>query len=308
MAENYPGCGSSIHAPLHRFHFSIAVILVRRRITKASLLPSPTKVEAEEYSQEDFVGGIVLDGSLRITDLKYKLMTIELLNLAKKYHTYMELSQILGLPDTVLSRYVKGHVLPTMNRALHINKIMHKIMPLEVEIQLRIRFDDSGYFDNTRLIFDPLLLERAAQHAVNRFAGIRITKILSPAVDGVPLAAILSHMLGVHLVIAKNTREVGVRAFFEELYVPGRSSMVLSLYVPRNSLTRADCVLIVDDVLDTGETQMALARIVQKAKAEVIGVYALIDLNTDWKTKMEHVLHCPVEIVHHIGEKPLRKV
>ena len=84
--------------------------------------------------------------------------------------------------------------------------------------------------------------------------------------------------------------------------------MVLSLYVPRNALKRGDCVLIVDDVLDAGETQMALARIVQKAKAEVTGIYALIGLNTDWKTKMEQALHCPVEIIHHIGEKPLQRV
>ena len=134
-----------------------------------------------------------MDTGSRIWDLKYKLMTIELLNLAKNYYTYRELSRVMGLPDNVLSRYVKGHVLPTMDRALHINKTLHKIMRLEAEIQLRIHFDDSGYLDNTGLISDPLLLERAVQHAVNGFAGTRITKILSPAVDGLPLAAILAH-------------------------------------------------------------------------------------------------------------------
>ena len=249
-----------------------------------------------------------MDGDSRISDLKYKLMTIELLNLAKNYYTYRELSQIIGLPDTVLSRYVKGHVLPTMDRALDINKTMQKMMPLEAEIQLRMRFDDLGYFDNTRLISDTLLLERAVQHAVNRFAGARITKILSPAVDGIPLAVLLAHRLGVKLVIAKKTREVGVREFIEEVYVPDKSAMGISLYVPRDALKRGDCVLIVDDVLDTGETQMALARIIQKGQAEVTGIYALIRLNTDWKTKMEQALHCPVEIVYRIGEKPLQRV
>jgi adenine phosphoribosyltransferase len=234
-------------------------------------------------------------------------MTIELLNLAKNYYTYRELSQVIGLPDTVLSRYAKGHVLPTMDRALRMNKILEKIMRLEAEIQLRIRFDDSGYFDNTRLIFDPLLLERAVQHAVNGFAGTRITKILSPAVDGLPLAAILAHRLGVNLVIAKNTREVGVNEFIEEIYTPYKSAMVLTLYIPRGTLRRGDCVLIVDDVLDTGETQMALARIVQKAKAEVAGVYALIGLSPEGEVKMKHALHCPVEIVHLIGEKPSQR-
>jgi adenine/guanine phosphoribosyltransferase-like PRPP-binding protein len=83
--------------------------------------------------------------------------------------------------------------------------------------------------------------------------------------------------------------------------------MIVTLYVPRDALKRGDCVVIVDDVVDTGETQMALARIIQKTKAEVTGVYALIGLNTG-STKMEQALHCPVEIVHHMGEKPLQRV
>ena len=61
-------------------------------------------------------------------------------------------------------------------------------MRLEGEIQQRIRFDDSGYFDNTHLISDTLLLERAVQHAVNAFAGMRITKVLAAATDGIPLS------------------------------------------------------------------------------------------------------------------------
>ena len=242
----------------------------------------------------------------RISDLKYKLMTIELLNLAKNYYTYRELSQIVGLPDTVLSRYVKGHVLPTMERALYVNKTLEKIMRIEVEIQQRISFDDSGYFDNTRLISDTLLLERAVQHAVNAFAGTRITKILSPAVDGVPLAALLAHRLGVNLVIAKKSREVGVTGFIEEAYVPGRSGMVISLYVPRDALKKADSVLIVDDVINV-DVQMALARIIQRAKGEVAGVYTLISAGTD-ETVIEQALKCPVEIVYRIGEKPLQRV
>jgi adenine/guanine phosphoribosyltransferase-like PRPP-binding protein len=127
-------------------------------------------------------------------------------------------------------------------------------------------------------------------------------------VEGIPLAALLAHRLGVKLIIAKKTREVGVREFIEEVYVPDKSAMVISLYVPRDALKRGDCVLIVDDVLDMGENLMALASIVQKAKAEVTGIYALIGLNMDGETKIEQALHCPVEIVHHIGEKPLQRV
>jgi adenine phosphoribosyltransferase len=181
-------------------------------------------------------------------------------------------------------------------------------MRLEGEIQQRIRFDESGYFDNTHLIADTLLLERAVQHAVNAFAGMRITKILTAAVDGIPLASLLAHRLGVGLVIAKKAREVGVREFIEEIYIPSKTAIMISLYVPRDALRKGDCVLIVDDVIDSGEAQIAMTRIVQKAKGEVTGMYALVGMGAEWKNKIEAVTHCPVEIVLQIGKKPLQEV
>jgi len=240
----------------------------------------------------------------RILDLKYKLMTIELLNLAKNYYTYRELAQIIGLPETVLSRYVKGHVLPTIDRAQSINRTLQKVLRLESELQQRIKFDELGYFDNTGIISDTLLMERAVQNAINKFAGKRVTKILTAAVDGIPLATLVAHRLGVGLVMAKKTREVGVREFIEEVYIPAKTAMMMSLYVPRDALKKGDCVLIVDDIIDSGETQRALIRIAQKAKAEVTGIYALISIGHEWKSKIEQVAKLPVEIVLPVTKKP----
>jgi len=240
----------------------------------------------------------------RILDLKYKLMTIELLNLAKNYYTYRELAQIINLPETVLSRYVKGHVLPTIQRAESINKTLQRILRLENELQKRIRFDELGYFDNTEIISDTLLLERAVQHAINLFAGKRITKIVTAAVDGVPIATLLAHRLSVGLVIAKKSREVGVREFIEEVYIPSKTAVMMSLYVPRDCLRKGDCILIVDDVIDSGETQRALVKIAQKAKAEVTGIFALVSIGEEWKSRIEQVTKCPVEIVLEIKKKP----
>jgi adenine/guanine phosphoribosyltransferase-like PRPP-binding protein len=237
-----------------------------------------------------------LKDTSRILDLKYKLMTIELLNLAKKKYTYRELSSMVHLPETVLSRYVKGHVLPTADRAEEINKTLQKYMSLEREMQDRIHFDELGYFDNTSVIGDTMLLERAVQNAVTEFAGKRITKILTAASDGIPLGTLLAHRLGVPLVIAKKNREVGVREHIEEVYVPARTAMMLSLFMPKEALKRMDCVLIVDDVIDSGETQRALVKLVQRAKAEVIGIYALIAAGTEWKARIESASSFPLPV------------
>lgn len=210
-------------------------------------------------------------------------MTIELLRLAKKRYTYRELSSKLGLPVTVLSRYVRGHVLPTGRRAREIWTALSKFVSLRDEIAYRLKFDEMGYFDNTNIITDISLLSQAAHYALRRFAGKRVTKILTAAVDGIPLATIVANTFGVDLLVAKKEKEVGVHEFLEEVYIPGDSAVMVSLFLPKKALKKADNVLIVDDVIRTGETQRALIKLVERAKAEVAGIFVLIAIGDGWK-------------------------
>lgn len=232
-----------------------------------------------------------------LSDLKFRLMTIELLRTAKRSHTYRQLSVMTGLPVTVLSRYVKGHVLPSSSRARKIWALLQKVAGLEDELRSRIRFDDQGYFDNTSIICDPPLLQQAAQTVLSRFAGKRITKVMTAAVDGIPLATLVSGALGVELVIAKKDKEVGVREFIEETYIPGNSAVIMSLYVPRGSIKGADSVLIVDDVIKSGESLRAMVNLVKKARASVAGIFALVAIGGMWKRTLGPIPDTPVEVV-----------
>jgi adenine phosphoribosyltransferase len=148
-------------------------------------------------------------------------MTINLLKTAKRQFTYRKLSDLTGLPVTVLSRYVKGHVLPSSSRARNIWKTLERVVGLEDELRRRIQFDEFGYFDNTSIVYDSALLQQAVQHAFSKFAGRRITKILTAAVDGIPLATLISDALGVDQIVAKKTKEVGIRDFVEETFATG---------------------------------------------------------------------------------------
>ncbi|MDQ1280025.1 MAG: hypothetical protein QG670_1287 [Thermoproteota archaeon] len=237
-----------------------------------------------------------------LSDLKYRLMTIDLLSTAKKHYTYRELSTRTGLPVTVLSRYVKGHVLPSSDRARKIWRILEKLVGLEEELRKLVKFDENGYFDNTPIISDTALMKQGAQYVFLKFAGRRITKILTAAVDGIPLATIIAESLGVNLIIAKKTKDVGIRDYVEETFIPGDSAMVMSLYIPRGAIKRGDSVLIVDDIIKSGETPKALANLVLKGRAEIAGIYALISVGDKWGEKMHGLPDFPVEVV--LNTKP----
>ena len=241
--------------------------------------------------------------STHADELKLRLMTIELLRTAKykRNITYRELASKTGLPVTVLSRYAKGHVLPNTARAKQLWKVLSKIVGLEVEIRNRIRFDEEGYFDNTDIIGDFNILQQAANHALANFAGKRVTKVLTAAVDGIPLATMVANALGVNLVIAKRNKEVGVKAFLEETYVLGRDSGVtMTLYIPKDAIKRRDSVLIVDDMIKSGETQAALVNLVRKARAEISGVFSLISVGEEWRKKLKLPNGCQVEVITYI--------
>jgi adenine phosphoribosyltransferase len=229
-------------------------------------------------------------------------MTIELLKTAKykRNITYRELASKTGLPVTVLSRYAKGHVLPNTARARQLWKVLTRLVGLEVELRSRIKFDENGYFDNTDIIGDFNILQQAANHALAIFAGKRVTKILTAAVDGIPLATMVANSLGVNLIIAKRNKEVGVKAFLEETYVLRDSGVTITLYIPKDAIKKRDSVLIVDDMIKTGETQAALVDLVRKAKAEISGFFSLIAVGEEWKRKLKLPSECPIEVITYV--------
>ena len=240
--------------------------------------------------------------STHAEELKLRLMTIELLRTAKykRNITYRELSSKTGLPVTVLSRYAKGHVLPNTARAKQLWKVLTKLVGLERELRSRIKFNEEGYFDNTEIIGDFNILQQAANHALANFAGKRVTKVLTAAVDGIPLGTMVASALGVNLVIAKRNKEVGVKAFLEETYALRDSGVTMTLYVPKDTIKRRDSVLIVDDMIKTGETQAALVNLVRKAKAEISGVFSLIAVGDKWNKKLKLREGCPVEVITYV--------
>lgn len=241
--------------------------------------------------------------STHAEDLKLRLMTIELLRTAKykRNITYRELASKTGLPVTVLSRYAKGHVLPNTARAKQLWRVLSKIVGLETELRNRIKFDEDGYFDNTEIVGDFNILQQAANHALANFAGKRVTKVFTAAVDGIPLATMVANALGVNLIVAKRSKEVGVKAFLDETYVLGRDTgETITLYIPKDIVKKRDSVLIVDDMIKSGETQLALVNLVRKAKAEISGVFSLIAVGDEWKRRLKATGECPVEVVTYL--------
>lgn len=218
----------------------------------------------------------------RVRELKYRMMITDLLKVASETHTYQELSDILGLSPPILSRYMRGHVLPSYSRAQGLYDKLMEITDIKEELKKRINFDEDGYFDNTPLVTEITWLKIMSNYALEKFAGRRVTKVLTAAVDGIPVSTLVANLLGVDLLIAKNTKEVGINDFVEETYIPKGSAIRQSLYVPKQSIRKRDSILIIDDVVRSGETVKALVDMVVNQRADIAGIYVLVTVGDEW--------------------------
>ena len=231
-----------------------------------------------------------METETRVRELKYRMMITDLLKVASETHTYQQLSDLLDLSPPILSRYMRGHVLPSYKRAQGLYEKLMDITDIKEELKKRITFDDEGYFDNTPLVSEITWLKIMSNYALEKFAGRRVTKVLTAAVDGIPVSTLVSNLLDVDLVVAKDQKEVGISDFIEETYIPKGSAIRKSLYVPKRAIRKRDSVLIIDDVVRTGETVQGLVDLVSNQRADIAGIYVLVTVGDEWKTYLKECI------------------
>ena len=203
-----------------------------------------------------------------------QLRAVEVLRVLKATRTYDELAALTGLPAGDLNRYVNGHVLPGTDRAQRIVTEFGREQ-LATELRMRIRFDDEGYVDNTGAVFDQSFLDLVAPVAAESYGFRRPTVVLTAATDGITLASAVAGYFGARCVYAKKAKETAVEEFIEARQRL-QSGIELTYYLPASAIAAGDRVLVVDDLIRSGETQELLLDLAERADAEVVGVFALI--------------------------------
>ncbi len=203
-----------------------------------------------------------------------QLQAVDVLRTLKETRTYDELAAETGLPAGDLNRYVNGHVLPGIDRAESIIAGVGR-ETLETELEARIERDAEGYIDNSRVVFDQALLDLVAPVAGEAFAFDPPDVVLTAATDGITLAAAMASHFGATVAYAKKSKETAVEEFIESRQRLA-SGIELTYYLPARAVDPSDTVLVVDDLIRSGETQELLLDIAERADADLVGVFALI--------------------------------
>lgn len=221
-----------------------------------------------------------------------QLQAVSVLRMLKESRTYDELATLTELPAGDLNRYVNGHVLPSAERAETLLADIGRKTVAE-EILERVTVDDEGYVDNSNVVFDQPLLDLVGPIAATSFGFPRPDVVLTAATDGITLGAALASYFDATLAYAKKSKETAVEEFIESRQRLS-SGIELTYYLPACALSAGQTVLVVDDLIRSGETQELLLDIAAQAETEVIGVFALIAVGNEGLSRARARVDAPV--------------
>ena len=128
---------------------------------------------------------------------------------------------------------------------------------------------------------DVALLERVGRALAKRFRGEKITKVLTVESSGIAVACFTALALGVPAVYAKKfqTGYIDPSVYTAEVHSFSMEKSY-TIRVSRRYLDEDDRVLLVDDILASGQAILGLLEIASKAGAEIAGIGVAIEKAT----------------------------
>ena len=128
---------------------------------------------------------------------------------------------------------------------------------------------------------DVALLERIGKALAKRFKGERVDKVLTVEASGIAVACFTALALGVPAVYAKKfqTGYIDPDVYAAEVHSFSMEKSY-TIRVSRRYLEPDDRVLLVDDILASGQAILGLLEMVSRAGAEAVGVGVAIEKAT----------------------------
>lgn len=221
----------------------------------------------------------------RLARVKQSLRAVELLKEQKKTRTYEDLSGEIGLPITVLNRYVKGRVLPNQEKTEHIISLYEKSLKDDAKGRV-LKFKE--FINDIDLLSDVELLDAIAKTVSSDFPEIDLVVTTE---DGLPFATLLARELGAKIGYLRERKKLGVDGYIE-INLFNEKGVAKPLYLPKELCGKRTKTLFVDDLIRTGSSAESILQILSK-NCRLEGCFALLSIGKSGKRRIENV--CPVK-------------
>ncbi|MBN1325533.1 adenine phosphoribosyltransferase [Candidatus Falkowbacteria bacterium] len=146
-----------------------------------------------------------------------------------------------------------------------------------------------NFYDITAILENNEAFKLTIEELAKPYEGEIIDKVVSIDSRGLMLAAPLAFYLGCGLSIIRTDGKSPYKNI-NQVHEIETDSKSLELHI--KAIHEGEKIVIVDDVLATGNTMRATIDLVHKAKAEIVGISFLIELS--YKNGKENISHFPI--------------
>jgi len=240
-----------------------------------------------EREVEEFVEKLVrVHGKSKADKMKLRLLASEVLRLIKPSLSYRDLYELTGLPESVLCRYVRGSVIPSFEHATRILARISLSVDLGHLLRDLVEHEKSPIIDLLRVLKDPYVARLLSIMIYLDLADRKITKIIATAEAVLPIATMLSIEFSAPIVLVKRNKSYPGIQYYSISVMEGPRD-VETLYLDRDLVTRKDSVLVLSDVVYSGKTLEAVLHMLMKSKAEIVDVYVIMGLGSNWMERLK---------------------
>jgi adenine/guanine phosphoribosyltransferase-like PRPP-binding protein len=239
-----------------------------------------------------------------------RLKAVSLLRITRERFKYAELSKITGVDEPTLNRYVHGILVPNLQ---HANKIMETVKPhVDISAKVRDLLNEkvTSYLDASSIFMRDITIPNWISYsAYEKYSELDVDTVLSVEDGGILMSVLIASVLEAKFLFAARGRDLYVGKVLEEQYRPYRTATpelvnprlkrILSL--PDGYIQKGDRVLLVDDIVWSGETMRALGRFVHTGKGEIAAASSLGVLSQDVAKELEKDLGCKLDYVTELG-------
>ncbi|GEM_PF-5715949 len=223
----------------------------------------------------------------RLDKLRVQVAAVEQLRALKKFTKYRELERLLGLPSSLLAKYVKGSIVPSYERALSLMRaIADESLERRVLERVLVR-DRHGFINIREALSDPAIVRLLAYRFL--IEDVEFNKVLSADVDSMPLSSMVADLTNTTLVVVSKAKGVGLERYVEETYYVESPPFMMTLYVPEGAIERGDRVLVICSVLRTGRTLEALIRLIRKLGGTISKIFVVASIGGEWVDRLSDV-------------------
>ncbi len=167
----------------------------------------------------------------KYSELRLRLDAVEAIVAFKEAFIYSELSEILGIPPSVLSRYYQGDMVPSVETA---RSILSELKSEKIVKKFIYKLLDKRKGDLLSIVSDskvlPFLAQVLEERIIGKLAGTSINRLVAPPDHSVALASLVASRLGLPLSLI----ESAITPAYERFLRPRplmREESVVAVYI-----------------------------------------------------------------------------